>query len=73
MCRDKLEDELQELDVVMGLVTINPRYSPILIQEQSMATPMDTLKTAVRLARCPRCQHFPNISVLCHHVTQPRR
>ena len=52
--RDKLDDELQQLDVVMGLVTINPRYSPKLIQEQSLASPMETLKTVVRSRRA--CQ-----------------
>jgi hypothetical protein len=58
-CRDKLDEELQEVDVVMGLVSINPRYSPRLIQEQAMTTPLDVMNTLVRtcnwLVYCSMC------------------
>jgi alanine dehydrogenase len=53
ICRDKLDEELQEIDVVMGLVSINPRYSPKVIQEQAMSSPIDVIKTLVRTTlRC---------------------
>jgi hypothetical protein len=34
--------------VIQGLVTINPRYSPKLVQERSLAGPLETMKTLVR-------------------------
>ena len=50
LCRDKLDEELQELDNVMGVVTINPRYSPRMIKEKAFRTPMEGLNTIVRAA-----------------------
>lgn len=47
--QDKLAEELQEMDVEMGLVSINPRYSPLLIRDQALATPQDTAQTAARV------------------------
>lgn len=35
------------MDVLQGLVTINPRYSPKLIQERALESPAATLKTMV--------------------------
>jgi hypothetical protein len=49
--RDKLDEELQEIDVVMGLVSINPRYSPKVIQEQAMSSTMDVINTLVRMPK----------------------
>ena len=49
-CRDKLDEQLQEVDVEMGLVSITPRYSPKLIQQKSLRTVWDAARTAVRSA-----------------------
>ena len=49
----------QEIDVVMGLVTINPRYSPKLIRDKSFAKPADAFRTLVRAALLPCPSAFP--------------
>ena len=59
VCRDKMDVASQEIDVVMGLVTINPRYSPKLIRDKSFAKPADAFRTLVRVALLPCPSAFP--------------
>jgi hypothetical protein len=47
LLRDKLDVTYQEMDNMVGFVTINPRYSPKLVREQSFKRPEDIFKTIV--------------------------